>query len=208
MKAKLHLTFAISAALLSACSGEDQSASGTAPASDTSDTSAVRDTTAIDTAVIVDTLVNQDNQVIIDDTKGSAAAEHVASKTYDLSEHGYPMTIDLPEGIKIEKTELDEVLLSFGEDFVLLVGESFEDSPQTRKNGFKNTVHNQVLGYLTDEPDGFIVKMKTNGQVTHNIFYMFDVADVKVQVENAQGKGYSEAEIRAMHKAIQTIKVK
>jgi hypothetical protein len=196
------------ALLLASCSGESESETKPVKGDD-KDTTAVKDTTDITgDAMEIDTVVNEDNQVIIDDSKGSASADKVDSKTYDLTQYGYAMSIDLPEGTKISKTELDEVELQFGQDFVLMIGESFEDSPQTRKNGFKNTVHNQVLGYILDEADGFIVKMKSNGIETHNIFYMFTLGDMKVQVENAQGKGYSKAEIMAMHKAIKTIKIK
>jgi hypothetical protein len=193
--------------ILFSCQGDKEADTGKENQQNETDTTDVDDA-GNDTAVhVADTVVNENKQVIIDDTKGSASATKVEQKLYDLTEYGYKMTIELPEGVKITKTELDEAMLEFGTDFVLLIGESFDNSVAERKAGFKNNMHNQVLGYLVDEADGFVVKMKSNGQETHNLYYLFEISGMKVQVENAQGRGYSKAEIMAMQKAVKTIKI-
>ncbi len=194
-------------AFLYSCGGEEEAKNSKENQQKETDSTDVNDAETDTSMQVTDTVVNENKQVIIDDTKGSASATKVEQKLYNLTEYGYKMTIELPEGVKITKTELDEAMLEFGTDFVLLIGESFDNSVAERKAGFKNNMHNQVLGYLVDEADGFVVKMKSNGQETHNLYYLFEISGMKVQVENAQGRGYSKAEIMAMQKAVKTIKI-
>lgn len=207
-----HFLIVTAAALMMAsCGGEEseetKKTSSDKPNETDTTTSEIdpTDTTTIDEP---DTLTNEDNQVIIDDTQGTAAADNVESKVYDLSEYGYNMTIELPEGCKISVGELDECILQFGQDFELWVQESFETSVADRKTKFKNNRHNQNLGYLVDEVDGYVVKIKSNGVISHNLFYLFDVDGLKIEVINAQGKGYSYNEIMAMQRAVKTMRVK
>lgn len=190
--------------------GEDKDNTNTAKTKNTDVVEAdSTDSIASNDSVVVVMNEGQDEpQIIKDDTKGTASSDNVESKTYDLSEHGLAVTIELPRGVKIIVTELDEIELSFGDDFIMTIGESFFDSPSQKKSGIKNTVHNEVLGYLKEEADGYIVRVKSNGIETHNLFYMITVGDIKYQIENSKGKGYSKAEILAMHKAVKSIKVK
>jgi len=195
--------------LMVSCGGDKENSSKVSDDNTVTETADTTDTIAKNDSVVVVMEDGQDEpQIIKDDTKGTASADNVESKTYDLTEHGIPVTIDLPRGVKIIVTELDEVELSFGDDFIMTIGESFDESVAKKKSGIKNTVHNEVLGFLKDESDGYIVRVKSNGIETHNLYYMITIGDTKYQIENSKGKGYSKAEILAMHKAVKSIKVK
>ena len=160
-----------------ACGGDEEASSEKKkPNKEEVKDSLESDTNAIETdSALVDTLVDEvEPPKEIAGQEDKAQAANVAKKSYDLSEHGFPLTIDLPAGTKMEyDTDFEELTLKFGADFVMVVGENFEGSISKIKSKFKNTMHNQHLGYIKDEPNGIVKKSKANGIETHSLFLYF-----------------------------------
>lgn len=140
--------------------------------------------------------------------EGKSEAASAVFKTFDLSEFGYNLTISLPEKTKMEVNDFDEVVLTFGNDFIMEVGENYDGTPSEVKSKFKGNLHNQLMGYVVEDGNGFVRKIKSNGVISHNLFYVVNDGNMDIAVKSPMGQAYSQDEILVMWKACQTIKVK
>lgn len=209
---RLHLGILVLVMCLGfiACGGDDAAENeNKSPKKEQESDSTVTDSSLAE----VDTLANDTIVEEVEPPKEIAGQEdkaqsaNVAKKSYDLSEHGFPIIIDLPAGTKMEYDEdFEELTLKFGADFVMVVGENFEGSISKIKSKFKNTMHNQHLGYIKDEPNGIVKKSKANGIETHSLFYT--LKNDELIIKSVPSKTYSKAEIMEMWTACETIKLK
>ncbi len=210
--------------LLASCAlfscGEDKAAEEAKPVqkSDTIDT-AVQDTTALDTSYLdtikvelsaKDTVVKKVSveEKLNDGKEGKAEAATSAKKFFDLSQYGYNILIQLPKETEISVGTLDEAILKFGNDFEIEVMENYEGDLQTQKAGFKGNKHNQMLGYVIEDDNGFVRKIKSNGVLSHNLVYLINDGSLDLIISSSRSKKYSQDEIMEMWKACKTIKVK
>jgi len=136
-----------------------------------------------------------------------AQSASISKRSYDLSEYGFDLTIDLPAGTQMKyDTDFEELTLEFGNDFVMILGENYSGSISKIKSMFKNTLHNQHLGYIKDLPHGIVKKSKANGIETHSLFYT--LKDDALIIKSVPSKSYSKAEIMEMWNACETVKLK
>ncbi len=213
----LVYTLAIGGTLILASCGSDdkedsKSSSQKATQEEETDTTSV-DTVESDTGSmeLADTIeieeVTPPPEVLGQEEKSQAAA--VTKVRYKLSEHTggmYPISLELPAGSKMNwDADYEELTISFGNDFELVVGENYEGSISEIKSKFKNTVHNQHLGYVKDEPNGIIKKSKANGIETHQVFYTTNANDMDILISSVPSKTYSLGEIMEIWNACKTI---
>ena len=210
---KTRILIAYAAALtLGACSNDNDS-SDSASDNNASDSDSVAvdtievDTLSVDTAeILTDTIAPK--EILGQEDKAQAA--NVTKKTYNLADYCeglYNISMDLPAGCSFEyDSDYEELTLKFGNDFVIIVGEQFDDIA-TIKSKMKNTLHNQHLGYLKDEPNGIVKKSKSNGIVTHSLFYSVNDGTKDIMINSIPSHAYSQSEIMEMWKACQTVKV-
>jgi len=195
--------------LLISCNNEKKTENSDTSESDNPDA----DTTAVDTLAndTADMLIEENIDTIAPkDVVGQeekATAEHVVKRRYDLSEYGFNISIELPAGTKIELNDLDEAILTFGSDFIIEVGENYDGSIAEVKSKFKGNMHNQFMGYLAENDKGFVRKIKSNGIISHNLFYALNDGNMDIMVKSSMSHAYSEDEIMVMWKACETIQV-
>ncbi len=146
-------------------------------------------------------------EVLGQEEKSQAAS--VTKVRYKLSEYTngmYPISLELPSGSKLTwDSDYEELTIAFGNDFEMVVGENYEGTISEIKSKFKNTVHNQHLGYVKDEPNGIIKKSKANGIETHQVFYTTNANDMDILVSSVPSKTYSLGEIMEIWNACKTI---
>lgn len=185
--------------------GPDKSDSDTAVA-DTTDTTAMMQDTAvlIDTTEIEMTATDEIEELTVETAEVPKELEII-----DLSKHGYPIKMTLPSGTEISTNDFDDLILQNGEGFFIEVKErdpDFYPDVATQKSMLaKNSnMHNELLGFVYDEPHGFIVKKKTNGIVRHDIYYVIKTPEMEILMENEKGRAYSAREAKRMWEAAET----
>lgn len=197
---------------LAACSGDDKEDSKNSSKTkndsdaDTSDLdSAEMDTLQLDTADIDEDSVVVPKEVLGQEDKAQAAS--AKKKMYNLSDHSnglYNISMELPVGSKFEwDNDFEEIKITFGSDFVILVSEAFESVSEI-KSKMGNSLHNQHLGYIKDEPSGFIRKFKASGIETHGVYYGINDGDTDILITSSPSRAYSSSEIMEVWKACKT----
>lgn len=208
----------LATATLFSCGEEKTSEQGKPDQKPEIDT-AVQDTTDLDTSYLdtikveltaKDTVVKNVSaeEKINAGKEGKAEAASSSKKFFDLSTYGYHILIQLPSETQISVGSLDEAILKFGNDFEIEVMENYEGDLATQKAGFKGNKHNQMLGYVIEDENGFVRKIKSNGIVSHNLVYLINDGHLDLIVSSSRSKAYSQEEIMEMWKACKTIKVK
>ena len=193
---------------LVAC-GDDKAGNGSDNKSNENDTTSIDsievDTLLVDTSAITDSIVPKE----VPGQEDKAQAATVSRKTYNLKEYTndiYNISIDLPVGSKFDfDPDLEELTITFGRDFALLVGEQFESIAEI-KSKMKNTMHNQHLGYIVDETQGFVKTSKANGIETHSLFYSVNDGRIDILINTIPSQTFSKTEIMELWKACKTIK--
>lgn len=220
MKTARLLTIYILVGLLYACGSEDDTSG-----EDKDDGTVKQDTTNLDTMAVdtaaMDTLageeVNMDSiEVEVKEAStaekmetgvdGKSEAAEAVFKRFDLSDYGYNISISLPEATKITTNDFDEAVLTFGNDFILEVGENYDGPKEEVKKRFKGNVHNQLMGYIVEDDNGFVRKIKSNGVISHNLFYTINDGNMDLTVKSPMGQAYSQDEVLVMWKACKTLK--
>lgn len=207
------LAFALIGTLsFAACSGDDKddskdsSKTSKDSKADSSDVdSTLADTLEMDTATIEEDSVVVPKEVLGQEDKAQAAS--AKKKMYNLSEHSnglYNISMELPVGSKFEwDSDFEEIKITFGSDFVILVSEAFESVSEI-KSKMGNSLHNQHLGYIKDEPNGFIRKFKASGIETHGVYYGINDGDTDILITSSPSRAYSSSEIMEVWKACKT----
>ena len=174
-----------------------------------------KDTTAIDTAVVdivmeVDTALTDTGYIEppkeVAGKEDEAGAAKAAKKMFDLSEYGFNMSIELPVAAKFDyDADFEQLNVTFGKDFIMEIAENCDGPISELKGKFKNNMHNEFLGYVKEEDNGIIRKVKSNGVETHSLFYTVNDGNMDIMIKSSMSNAYSEKEILQMWKACESI---
>jgi hypothetical protein len=138
-----------------------------------------------------------------------------ATKDYNLSDFGIPVTVTAPEGAEVKKGmingEIDGQTIYSADiikgRFIMMVSmwdnepeEGLEDAIASQK---ENSEENEGFkGYILEEENGYIFKTVEDGETDYDFIYILEKDDRHIQFSVAfTMKAFTEAEIQVLYAA-------
>lgn len=127
------------------------------------------------------------------------------SKKLDLSEHGYPFTIMVPEDAAFVDEKYNG-LITNNNGFEIEITDYGTTVEERKEEWSKNDV-NVVKEWLVESDNGFVTKNEVMNQEAHYFFYSVNAGESGFELENVKVKNFTEQQAMDMYRACETIEV-
>ncbi len=134
-----------------------------------------------------------------DDAEAAEPAAEVKLAELDLEEAGIEVKLQAPEGAKAAE-EFGAYTVKAGETFQLEIHTGAADLAARKKEIEENTV-NKLKKFHTESDTALVYETEVMGKTEFHFVANVEVDGAKYNCEDTKGKGYTQADVEAMHKS-------
>ena len=134
-----------------------------------------------------------------EDAKAAEPAAEVKLAELSLEDAGVDVKLQAPEGAKAAE-EFGAYTVKAGETFQLEIHTGAADLAARKKEIEENTV-NKLKKFHTESDTALVYETEVMGKTEFHFVANVEVDGAKYNCEDTKGKGYTQADVEAMHKA-------
>ncbi|MEZ4937442.1 MAG: hypothetical protein R2799_07595 [Crocinitomicaceae bacterium] len=136
------------------------------------------------------------------------APKEVAMVEMDLSEHGYPLTIMVPEGATFEKGKFDDAIKTADGKFAITIETMDWAKDEALEEAKKNDV-NKLKEILEESENGYFIQTEVMGKDDFHMYMSFPAEEDDLYIfQNEKGAMRTKAEATTMYESLKSIKQK
>ncbi len=134
--------------------------------------------------------------------------KEVAMTEMDLSEHGYPLTIQVPEGATFEKGNYNDLIKTADGKFAITVEKLDWSKDEALGEAKKNDV-NKLKEVLEETDNGYFIQTEVMGKDDFHMYMSFPAEGEDLIIfQNEKGAMRTKAEATTMFNSLKSIKQK
>ncbi|MCB0477536.1 MAG: hypothetical protein KDC84_05205 [Crocinitomicaceae bacterium] len=136
------------------------------------------------------------------------APKEVAMVEMDLSEHGYPLTIMVPEGATFEKGNYNDLIKTADGKFGITIETMDWGKDEALDEAKKNDV-NKLKEILEESENGYFIQTEVMGKDDFHMYMSFPAPEDELYIfQNEKGAMRTKAEATTMYESLKSIKQK
>lgn len=142
------------------------------------------------------------------DENNMEAPKEVAMVEMDLSEHGYPLTIQVPEGATFEKGKFDDAIKTPDGKFGITI-QTMDWSKEEALGEAKKNDMNKLKEILEETENGYFIQTEVMGKDDFHMYMSFPAPEDELYIfQNEKGAMRTKAEATTMFNSLKSIKQK